>query len=426
VVSYPKTYQPDEAFALQLDVNDLLKGYRGRFHLPTGAGGQPLIYFCSHSLGLQPKAVASLMEQELHEWARLGVEGHFEAPNPWYTYQDLIREPAARLVGARPDEVVLMNGLTINLHLMMETFYRPSAGRYRILMEDPPFPSDLYAVQSQFRRHGLEPAEALLTFQPRQGEYTIRGNDLEAFLLDQGKEIALVLWNGVNFLTGQAFYIERITAAAKRQGCVVGFDLAHAAGNLPLRLHDWQVDFAVWCTYKYLNCGPGAVAGCFVHENHGKNLNLPRLAGWWGNDPATRFQMQLQPEFIPQPGAAGWQVSNPPILALVPLRASLTLFEEVGMPALRAKSECLTGYLHYLLERSGGNRFEVITPRDPAERGCQLSLVVRDRPRELLAALEEQGVVADFRQPNIIRIAPVPLYNTFTEVWKLAQILARS
>jgi kynureninase len=317
-----------------------------------------------------------------------------------------------------------MNGLTINLHLMMETFYRPDAGRYRIMMDDPFFPSDLYAAQSQIQRHGLKPAEALLTVKPRSGEHTIRTEDVEALLREQGQEIALVLWNGVNFLSGQAFDLQRIAAAAKRQGCAVGLDLAHAVGNVPLSLHDWQVDFAVWCSYKYLNSGPGAVAGCFVHETHGRNLDLPRLAGWWGNDPATRFQMQLQPLFVPHPGVDGWQVSNPPLLSLVPVRASLALFDEAGMPALRAKSECLTAYLQYLLDRVAGDGFQVITPRHPAERGCQLSMLVKDHARELVQELKERGVVADFREPNIIRVAPVPFYNTFAEVWSFAQILA--
>jgi kynureninase len=417
-------FQPGEDFARQLDAADPLRWCRDRFHLPRRPNGQPVIYFCGHSLGLQPRAVRGLVEQELEAWARLGVVAHFEGPTPWYSYHELFRETGARLVGARPGEVVMMNSLTVNLHLLMATFYRPAGRRCRILIDAPPFPSDLYALQSQLRHHGLDPEKNLLLLQPRAGEHLLRLEDIEELLEQQGWEIALVLFNGVNFFTGQCFDLGRITAAAQRQGCVVGFDLAHAAGNVILHLHDWQVDFAAWCSYKYLNSGPGAVAGCFVHERHGRNLDLPRLAGWWGNDPATRFQIQ-QTAFVPRAGADGWQVSNPPILALAPLRASLDLFDQVGMPALRAKSERLTGYLQYLLEQLPAGSCEIITPRAEDQRGCQLSLLVRERPRALLAALEQEGVVCDFREPNVIRVAPVPLYNTFEEVWTFAQIVAR-
>ncbi len=421
----PSAFRPDEAFARQCDAADPLRGYREQFHLPRRADGQPVVYFCGNSLGLQPKATRAMVEQELDDWAQLGVEAHFHGRTPWYSYHEVFRDVGARLVGGQPGEVVMMNSLTVNLHLLLMTFYRPSADRYKILMEEPAFPSDLYAVQSQLQQHGFDPAKGLLLLKPRAGEHTLRPEDIEAFLEERGREIALVLLSGVNFVTGQWFDMPGITAAAKRHGCVVGWDLAHTAGNVVLELHAWQVDFAVWCTYKYLNSGPGAVAGCFVHENHGRNLALPRLAGWWGNDPATRFAMHLQPRFVAQPGAAGWQLSNPPILALAPLRASLALFDEVGMPALRRKSERLTGYLQYLLEQLPGGRFELITPRDPAQRGCQLSLVVHERPQELLQALQMEGVIGDFRPPNVIRVAPVPLYNTFEEVWRFVQILAR-
>jgi len=311
------------------------------------------------------------------------------------------------------------------LHLLMATFYRPAPQRFKILVDAPTFPSDLYALESQLRHHGYDPAEGFLTWKPRPGEHTLHMEDLEALLDRDGSTIALVLLSGVNFLTGQWFDIPEITAAARRRGCVVGWDLAHAAGNVILQLHNWQVDFAVWCSYKYLNSGPGAVAGCFVHEKHGRNVLLPRFAGWWGNDPATRFQMHLQAEFVPRPDAFGWQVSNPPILAMAPLRASLALFDEAGMPALRAKSERLTGYLQFLIDQIPGNRFEVITPRQPERRGCQLSILARDRARELLQALEAEGVVCDFREPNVIRVAPVPLYNSFHEIWAFARVLAR-
>jgi kynureninase len=320
---------------------------------------------------------------------------------------------------------VMMNSLTVNLHLLMATFYRPRPKRYKIVTEEPIFPSDLYALQSQLRHHGYDPNEGLLTWKPRPGEYSLRTEDLEALLDREASGVALLLLNGVNFFTGQWLDLERITAFATRHGCVVGWDLAHAAGNVVLQLHDWQVDFAAWCSYKYLNSGPGAVAGCFIHETHGRNLDLPRLAGWWGNEPQTRFQMQLQPEFVARSGAFGWQVSNPPILSMAPLHASLAIFDEVGMPALRIKSERLTGYLEFLLNQIPGHRFEIITPREPAQRGCQLSILVRDRPRELLQALEQEGVVCDFREPNVIRVAPVPLYNSFHEVWMFARGLAQ-
>jgi kynureninase len=421
---YPTEFLPEESFARRLDAGDPLRRYRDQFLLPAQADGKPLIYFCSQSLGLPLKAVRSLFEEELARWGRLGVGGHFQGTPPWYTYQEAFRETHAGLVGGRTDEVILMNGLTINLHLMMQTFYRPRPGRYKVLVDEPTFPSDLYAIKSQLRQHGHHAADGLLTLKPRPGEHTLRTEDIEAFLEQRGQEIALVLCSGANFFTGQCLDVARITAAAKCQGCLVGFDLAHAVGNVVLQLHDWQVDFAVWCTYKYLNGGPGAVGGCFVHQNHGQNLDLPRLAGWWGNDPATRFRMQLQPEFVPRAGADGWQVSNPPILALVPLRASLALFQEVGMPALRAKSVCLTGYLDYLLAQLPPGRFEIITPRDPAQRGCQLSLLAHDRPQDLFRALQDAGVIGDFREPNVIRIAPVPFYNTFHDVWTFARILA--
>jgi kynureninase len=418
------SFQADEMFALQADSADPLRRFRDQFHIPKGADGRPMIYFCGHSLGLQPRAARALVDEELDEWARLGVEGHFRGKSPWYSYHEQLAEPGAHLVGARPSEVVFMNSLTVNLHLLMATFFRPAGERQCILTDAPPFPSDLYALQSQLRHHGLDPASSLIFVQPRQGEETIRAEDIDEILEERGREIALVMMNGVNFLTGQWYDLPRIVASAKRQGCTVGLDLAHAAGNVPLQLHDSGVDFAVWCTYKYMNCGPGAVAGCFVHETHGRNLDLPRLAGWWGNDPATRFRMQLEPVFVPQPGAAGWQISNPPILSMAPVRASLALFDEAGMPALRAKSERLTSYLEVLLDRIPGRLIEIITPRDPAQRGCQLSIVVHDRPRERLAELEARGVMCDFREPNVIRVAPVPLYNTFHEVWRFARILA--
>jgi kynureninase len=412
------TFQPEESLARALDDADPLRHYREQFYIPQRPDGRPMIYFCGHSLGLQPRATRALVEQELDAWARLGVEAHFHGKYPWYSFHENFRETGARLVGARPGEVVFMNSLTVNLHLMMMTFYRPTAARHRILMDAPVFPSDLYAMQSQLRHHGFEASEGLLLIEGQSA-------DIEAALAERGREIAVVLLSGVNFLTGQYFDIARLAEVARQQGCVFALDLAHAAGNVELRLHGWQVDFAVWCSYKYLNSGPGAVGGCFVHEKHGRDTTLPRLAGWWGNDPATRFHMHTQTNFAARTGADGWQISNPPILAMAPLLASLALFDEAGLPALRAKSERLTGYLYYLLERLPGGHFGIITPPEPARRGCQLSLLIRDRPRELLAALQAEGVVCDFREPNVIRIAPVPLYNTFQEVWTFARTLER-
>jgi kynureninase len=418
-------FQPDEAFARHLDETDSLTRFREQFHLPLRPDGSPALYFCTHSLGLAPKAVRACVEKELTRWAELGVEGHFQGDPPWYSYQEALREPLARLVGARPGEVILMNGLTVNLHLMLETFYRPTPERPAILLDSPPFPSDLYAVKSQLARHGYDPSRTLLTVRPRAGESGVPIEAVEEWLETQGERVAVVVWNAVNFLTGQSFDVRRLVAAAKRQGCVVGLDLAHAVGNVPLALHDWGADFAVWCTYKYLCGGPGAVGGCFVHEARGRNTSLPRLAGWWGNDPSLRFRMQLEPEFQAKAGADGWQVSNPSVLAAAPLRASLALFDEAGLPALRARSQRLTGYLEYLLDRLPPGRVEVITPRDPERRGCQLSLRMPEGARELMKALAAEGVVADFREPDVIRLAPAPLYNTFHEVWALAAVVAR-
>ena len=417
-------FEPDQAFAYRLDAGDPLHSFRDQFLLPRRPDWAPLIYLCGHSLGLQPAAARSLVEQELDDWAQLGVEGHFRGRTPWYGYHETLRDSGARLVGAQPHEVVFMNSLTVNLHLLLATFYIPAGRRRCLLIDEPAFPSDLYALQSQLRHHG-QAADALLTARPRAGEQVIRMEDVEELLERRGQEISVVWWNGVNFLTGQFFDLAQLTAAAHRQGCLVGLDLAHAAGNVPLRLHDWNVDFAVWCSYKYLNGGPGAIGGAFVHERHGRNLSLPRLAGWWGNDPATRFRMQLQPDFVPKEGADGWQVSNPPILAMAPLRASLALFDAAGMPALREKSERLTAYLLYLLGQIPSGRFEAATPREPGQRGNQLSLLVHERPRDLLKALETEGIAGDFREPNIIRVAPTPLYNSFLDVWTFADVLSR-
>ncbi len=420
-------FSAEEEYARQQDRDDALGQFRERFHVPPGPDGQPVIYFVGNSLGLMPKATRGLIEQELDDWAGLGVDGHLDGKTPWYSYHETVREGAARLVGAQPNEVVCMNSLTVNLHLMMATFYRPTKARSKILMEDPAFPSDTYAIKSQIAHHGFDPEEALLLVRPREGEFTVRQEDIDAALEKHGDEIALVLFAGVNFFTGQLFEIKKITADAQRRGCMVGIDLAHAVGNVPLALHDWNVDFAVWCSYKYLNSGPGAVAGAFVHERHATNRDLPRLAGWWGNDPATRFRMQLEPDFVPVPSADSWAISNPPIFSMAPLRSSFAIFDEAGgMDVLRAKSLQLTGYLEFLLDlKSDGahQRFTVITPQAPEARGAQLSILVHENPRELFAKLEAAGVKCDFREPNVIRAAPTPLYNTFHEVWRFAQLL---
>ncbi len=418
------SFSAEDDFARQLDANDSLSSFRQRFHIPKNSDGQPLIYFVGNSLGLMPKATRQIVEQELDDWAQLAVDAHFDAATPWYSYHETLREPAARIVGAQPAEVVCMNSLTVNLHLLMATFYRPTKTRHKILMEEPAFPSDTYAIKSQIAHHGFSPNESLILAQPRPGEFAVRPEEIEAIIEQHGDEIALVLFAGVNFFTGQLFDIRKITAIAQKHGSIVGIDLAHAAGNVPLSLHDWNVDFAVWCSYKYLNSGPGAVAGAFIHERHARNRELPRLAGWWGNDPATRFRMQLEPEFIPVPSADSWQISNPPILAMAPLRTSLALFDEAGgMEKLRAKSLRLTGYFQFLLEQISSKIFTIITPNAPNERGCQLSILVHEHPKELFATLEAAGVKCDFREPNVIRAAPTPLYNTFHEVWRFAQIL---
>lgn len=419
------TFSSDENFARRLDAEDPLRQFRERFHLPRRQDGEPLIYFAGNSLGLMPKAARQIVEQELDDWAKLGVDAHLKAATPWYSYHETLREPMARLVGAQPNEVICMNSLTVNLHLMMATFYRPTQLRFKILMEEPAFPSDTYAIKTQIVHHGFDPHDALLLVRPRKDELTVRQEDIETAMENHRDELAVVMIGGVNFFTGQLFDIPKIAGAARKLGIAVGIDLAHAVGNVPLALHDWNVDFAIWCSYKYLNSGAGAVAGAFVHERHATNTKLPRLAGWFGNDPNTRFRMHLEPDFIPVASADGWQISNPPILSMAPLRASFSIFDEAGgMEPLRAKSIKLTGYLQFLLEGASSNLFTVITPRLPNERGCQLSILVHEHPKELFKKLESAGVKCDFREPNVIRVAPTPLYNTFHEVWRFAQILS--
>jgi kynureninase len=413
-----------ERYALDLDARDPLGSYRERFLIPSQGEGSPSIYFAGNSLGLQPRTVREAVVRELDAWARLAVRGHFEGEKPWYTYHDLFLQPLARLVGGEPHEVVLMNGLTVNLHLLLASFYRPRGRRNKMLIDGPTFPSDRYAVATHLRHHGLDPQEALIEVGPRGDEDTLRIDDVEGVLEREGDDIAVVLMGGVNFLTGQLLDIARIARSARERGCIVGFDLAHAVGNVELCLHEWDVDFAAWCGYKYLNGGPGAPAGCFIHERHARNVELHRFGGWWGNDPATRFKMQLLPEFVPVASASGWQLSNPPILAMAPLLASLEIFSEAGMPQLRKKSKRLTGFLEFLLDDIPDGRVRILTPRDPESRGCQLSIRVDGDARVYQRSLEETGVVCDFREPDVVRVAPTPLYNTFHEAWRFARILA--
>ena len=403
------------------DQNDSLAGFREKFHLPHGPDGRAAIYFCGNSLGLQPKATRQAITQELDDWASFGVEGHFQARHPWMPYHRFLTENTAALVGALPEEVVNMNSLTVNLHLMLVSFYRPEENRRKIIIEANPFPSDRYALRSQNAFHGYNPDRDLLELPLRPGETVHHPQDILEFIERHGPESALILIGGVNYYTGQVFDMKSITEAGHAAGCMVGFDLAHGAGNLALRLHDWGPDFAVWCPYKYLNSGPGSLSGCFVHQRHAHWTDMPRFAGWWGHDQETRFRMG--PEFRAMPGAEGWQLSNPPILPLAAMRVSLEIFQEAGIDNLRRKSEQLTGYLSDLLKELGPDRVAVITPEALEQRGCQLSLVVKNNARAVFDKLAAQGVICDWREPDVIRIAPVPLYNTFEEAWRFAAIL---
>ncbi|HBS28846.1 MAG TPA: kynureninase [Phycisphaerales bacterium] len=419
-----------EDAALALDEADPLRGFRERFCFPEppqGSSTRQPVYLCGNSLGLMPRATRDAVLAELDDWARLGVEGHFKKRDGWYRYHEIVREPLARLVGARAHEVVAMNSLTVNLHLMMASFYRPTGSRRRILIDGPCFPSDVYAVASQIRRQGGDPERDLIRLAPRAGEHTLRTADVCAAIEQHAGELALVLLAGVNYVTGQRMEIGPITGAARRAGVTIGWDLAHAAGNVPLSLHEWGPDFAVWCSYKYLNSGPGSVAGCFVHERHTRGAGehafrqMPRCEGWWGNDPDTRFAMTG--EFTPVRSADAWQLSNPPIFSLTPLKVSLGLFELATMVGLRHKSQRLTGYLESLLTPLRARGLEIVTPSGPDHRGCQLSLLVSADGRALHRRLTESGVVCDFREPSIIRLAPTPLYNSFHDCWRAAGVL---
>ena len=408
-------------YARSLDANDPLAGYREHFYIPE-VNGEPSIYLCGNSLGLQPRKVAQYVTEELEDWAALGVEGHIHGRHPWLPYHEFLTKPMARVVGAKEGEVVVMNSLTVNVHLLLVSFYRPTAGRRKVIIESDAFPSDLYAVQSQIRFHGGNPDTDLILWSPREGEHTVRYEDLETLVDTYKDELALIFIGGVNYYTGQSFDLERITKLGHAHGITVGFDLAHGAGNINYKLHDSGADFAAWCSYKYLNSGPGSLSGIFVHERHAHAFDLPRFAGWWGHNKETRFGMR--DPFDALPGAEGWQLSNPPILPMAAMRASLELFEGAGMDALRQKSIQLTGYLSDLLTAKGlGVQCTLITPAEPGDRGCQLSLLVRPDGKAIFEYLTKHGVIADWREPDVIRIAPVPLYNTFEDVLNFVTLL---
>ena len=410
-------YKNTPDFALILDAEDELRTYRDTFHIPLQKNGEEHIYMCGNSLGLQPKRTKEFLNQELEDWATFGVEGHFHAKNSWIPYHEFLAESYAKIVGAKPTEVVAMNTLTVNLHLMMVSFYKPIGNRNKIIIEGDAFPSDIYAVESQIKHHGLSPETSLIKLRPRDGESAIRTEDIAAIIEREGENIALIMLGGVNYYTGQVFDFEKITKFAQAKAINVGFDLAHAAGNIKLELHKWGVDFAVWCSYKYLNSGPGSVAAAFVHEKH-HATNLNRFAGWWGHNKEDRFKMPDR--FNPIQSAEGWQLSNPPILSLAAIRASLSIFDEVGMDKLVAKSKELTNYLLFLLNTIDTDRIEIITPE---ERGCQLSIRVKNGNKTLFDSITEKGVVADWREPDVIRVAPIPLYNSFQDVFNFYNIL---
>jgi kynureninase len=407
------------AFAQAQDAADTLKHFREEFHL-LQKDGHPMVYLCGNSLGLQPKRVKAAIDQELKDWAELGVEGHFDGKNPWMYYHHFLTEKAANVVGAKPSEVVIMNNLTANLHLMMVSFYQPTKERYKIMMEVSAFPSDQYAMETQAKFHGFDPNDAIIELKPREGEYTLRTEDILAQIEANKDSLAIVMMGGVNYYTGQAFDMQTIAAKAHEIGARAGFDLAHAAGNLHLQLHDWNVDFAVWCTYKYLNSGPGGTSGVFVHERHGNNPELVRFAGWWGHDEKERFQMKKG--FKPMEGAAGWQLSNAQIFPMAIHKASLEMFEEAGMANLRTKSEKLTAYLEFILKDYSA-QLNIITPSDPKQRGCQLSIIVKEDGRKLFDFLQSKNILPDWREPDVIRMSAVPMYNSFEDVYRIGVAL---
>ena len=414
-------YQLGYEYARQLDSQDQLSEFRQQFYIPKDKEGNDLIYMTGNSLGLQPKITKDYIQQELDDWATLGVEGHTEGKHPWLHYHEFLTETMAAIVGAKPLEVVVMNSLTANLHFMMVSFYKPTRTRYKILIEADAFPSDKYAVESQLRHHGYDDKEGLILWKSRDGEELVNYEDLEDILADHGNEIALVMIGGVNYYTGQFFDLKRITELGHDYGCTVGFDCAHGAGNVPLNLHNSGADFAVWCTYKYLNSGPGSLSGVFVHERHAERKDLNRFTGWWSHNKETRFKMR--DEFDQLPGAEGWQLSNPPILSMAAIRASLDIFKTAGFDKLVLKSKTLTGYFEFLLNALKNTNIKIITPSNPDERGCQLSIQVQSADKSLHNLLTQAGIVTDWREPDVIRAAPVPLYNSYTDVYNFVERL---
>ena len=419
-------YQPTLEYAKAQDEADPIKGYRDKFHFPS-LGTPEMAYFSGHSLGLQPKTVQAAVELELEDWARYGVEGHFHSTHPWYSYHEMLTPPMATIVGAKESEVVCMNSLTTNIHLLFVSFYRPTKQRYKIISEARMFPSDRYLLETQVQFHGFDPDDAIIEIGPREGEWTIREDDILSAIKANADQLAMVFLGGVNYFSGQLFNMPNLTRAAHAVGAIAGFDLAHAAGNVPLNLHEWGVDFAAWCSYKYLNAGPGNVGAIFVHERHGADFELPRFGGWWGHDKTTRFQMKNG--FQPMQGAEGWQLSNVPILGMSAMKASIDIFDEVGMKALREKSEKLTGYLEYTVDSLASEfpdaLISVITPREPEQRGSQISINIAGRERKLFDDMIAEGVIADFREPCIIRIAPMPLYNSFQDVFTFGSVMRK-
>jgi len=414
-------YQLGLDYAKAQDNADELAVYRNQFYIPKDINGNDLIYFTGNSLGLQPKSTKSYIEQELKDWADLGVEGHTEGINPWLHYHEFLTENMAKIVGAKPIEVIVMNTLTANLHFMMVSFYKPTKTRYKILIEADAFPSDKFAVESQLRHHGFNEKDGLILWKPKKGNELANYEDLEDIFNLHGDEIALTLIGGVNYYTGQYFDLKRIASLAHFHDSMVGFDCAHGAGNVELNLHDSGADFAVWCTYKYLNSGPGSLAGCFVHERHANNKDLNRFTGWWSHNKETRFNMR--DEFDQLSGAEGWQLSNPPILSMAAIRASLDIFAEIGMKKIIQKSKKLTGYFEFLIDNLNNPNIKIITPNKPSERGCQLSIQVRNADKNLHTVLTKSGVISDWREPDVIRCAPVPLYNSFMDVYNMVQKL---
>ncbi|GAB4248611.1 MAG: kynureninase [Vicingaceae bacterium] len=419
-------FKNDLLFAKALDEQDELRKFRERFYIPV-INNKEVIYFTGNSLGLQPKSTQKYIQQELDDWAKWGVEGHFKAKNPWYSYHEMFAEPVSKLVGALPTEVVVMNNLTVNLNLLLVSFYRPTQNRFKIVCEAKAFPSDQYALEMQVKSHGFDPEEAIIEVTPRAGEITIRNEDIINAIEKAGDQLACVMIGGVNYFTGQVFDMKSITQAAHKVGANCGFDLAHAVGNISLQLHDWEVDFACWCSYKYLNSGPGGVSGAFIHEIHCNNTELPRFAGWWGHDKEKRFLMEKG--FKPMKTAEAWQMSNAPVIAMAAHKAAIDIFDEVGMDKLLKKQKLLSGYLEFIIDDidntllDKNKKLEIITPRNWDERGCQISVIAHGYGKKLFDKLTDEGVIADWREPNAIRMAPVPLYNSFEDIYKFGEIL---